>query len=139
MKVRILWIGLFVTSLLHSQWMRPGLPDLTWVFLIPLALHPLRIPGILGLLLAGVLKDGTQPNMVWLSPLLFVLTGWLGQVARETLNMKWIVAKALFATVVILIAFLVLLLIYGTGLWPLLLRTAGWSLVLSLLSVIFLT
>lgn len=139
MKRRILWGLILIASLIHSQWARPGWPDLTWVFLVPVVLLSESRWDYGLALLAGVLKDATQPGFPWLSPMLFVIAVGLGQFAQSALNMRWIVAKLLFAGFLILLDFLRLLFLYGLAPWSLLLETAGWTLLLSVLAVLLLT
>ncbi len=89
--ILLAYIGVLVEARLIGPW-----PDLLLIFLLPLSLR-LNVNILFPLaLLYGILKDGINPNTPWVSPLFFLIAGFIGNFLKENVNLKLILPRLLY-------------------------------------------
>jgi hypothetical protein len=84
--MRVAVVLLVVGTLIHARIAGFGYPDLTLTFLLPLSISMGSGAFVPLAFLMGVLRDGMDPQALWLSPLLFTFAGIVGFVFREYIN-----------------------------------------------------
>ncbi len=133
----LLLVLLPVVALLDGWIHRPGWPDLTLAFLIPLLLRG-ENPWILPVaFVAAVFREGLDPFRPWLFPLFVVVAFALSTTLRVRINLKLLPIRLAVAALLVLLD---LLLLAGTHTYSLadshLWLTGLWTLGLSALFLV---
>ncbi|MDD3649061.1 MAG: hypothetical protein PHQ71_06555 [Candidatus Hydrothermia bacterium] len=104
-KNKALFIALLLLSAASTVIYPPSFPDLSVVFVIYLSLKYESLDTIIWLLVAGLLHDGFQPNVVWISPILFPLIFLGMNFVKENFNIKYFGVKLLSCILALIISF----------------------------------
>ncbi len=131
----VLLVLLPVVALLDGWIHRPGWPDFTFAFLVPLLILG-EGPWILPVaFVAAVFREGLDPARPWLFPLLVVLLFAFARALRVRVNLRLFALRAALATLLVLLDLLVLHWAYAYA-WNSLWLTGVSTLLLSLLLLV---
>ena len=117
-KLIILIFLLLVLSMVEARVLIKGFPVLTLALLMPLSLAIATEVFVPIAFLAGILKDGLFPQNLWVSPLLFVITGLIGYIFRGYVNLKLTAPKFFYFLLFSLFYILALSWSSGTSISP---------------------
>jgi len=85
------YLGALVEARVQGPW-----PDLILVFMLPLTLRGNSTATYPILLLLGVLRDGMNPSSPWVSPLFFLLAGFVGNFLRDNVNLNLVLPRVAY-------------------------------------------
>ncbi|RKZ01839.1 MAG: hypothetical protein DRQ10_01300 [Candidatus Hydrothermota bacterium] len=88
MKVLILLIMAFIASSVEARFAQPTWPDFTFAILFALFIYFDFTTALVIALIFGIMRDGLNPGLLWISPLAFSINAFIVQGLKKYLNIQ---------------------------------------------------